>query len=67
MSMTASEARGVFPAKVRSTGKVYHFWRETNSAGLYCTICNPGLLRGKSELHKISGKERQCEVCKIHR
>jgi len=67
MSITANEAKGTFPAKVRHTGKTYHFWREAGSVGLYSTICNPGLLRGKSELFKTNGREDLCKVCKIHR
>ena len=54
-----------FLSKVNKNGKISHYWREVSN-GLFATICNPGLLRAKSELYPATGKERLCKVCSIH-
>jgi len=57
----------MFKAKVRSKGKIYHFWKPAEDIpGLFFAICNPGLLRAKSELRDIRGNEDICKVCRIH-
>lgn len=55
-----------FKAKVRPGARVYHYWKTTDTKGLYVSICNPGLTRCTSELHDIKQQDTMCKVCKIH-
>jgi hypothetical protein len=53
-----------YRAKVRATGKKYHYWRWSPRG--WVAICNPGLIRVGDGLHNLTGGERLCKVCAIH-
>jgi hypothetical protein len=57
----------MFKAKVSRSNSTFHFWEPGGNPFDYVAICNPGLIRAKSELFDARNKDKICKICAVHK